>query len=353
MVTNEAIGKGAKLVPKDTILLLVRGSMLFNRIPVGITTREVTFNQDVKAVSTNEILNTYFLFYWLKHYENRLLNLVTGTGIGAGKLDTPQLQSLKISIPEHKEQQKIADFLSSVDNKISLLKEKKSLMQRYKKGVMQKLFSQELRFKDENREDFGDWEETQMDKISKLMGGYAFPSAEMSRQKQNYQLIKMSNLYAGNLDIDRNPSYINELESNHEQYLIEHEDILITLTGTFMKRDFGYTVSMSKPRNLLLNQRVGLIRGDKNQIVSKFLFYITKTRIFGNKFHTLAIGGTGNQANVSLVDCKKLKINIPSIQEQQKIANFLSEIDKKIDSVTQQIEQTKTFKKGLLQKMFV
>ncbi|MCC4821456.1 restriction endonuclease subunit S, partial [Vibrio lentus] len=111
--------------PKGSLLLLVRGSMLYNKIPVGFAGRDVTFNQDVKAINLKDGDDNSYLFYWFKASEHKLLNMVTGTGIGAGKLDTDELLNLPINQPPVPEQQKIASFLSKVDEKIGLLSEKK------------------------------------------------------------------------------------------------------------------------------------------------------------------------------------------------------------------------------------
>ena len=102
--------------------------------------------------------------------EFTIQNKVTATGIGAGKLDTDDLQNLEIYLPIEKEQTKIAEFLSAVDDKISQLNRELELLNQYKKGVMQKIFSQEIRFKNDNGEDFGEWEEVPLNQIaSKVM----------------------------------------------------------------------------------------------------------------------------------------------------------------------------------------
>jgi type I restriction enzyme, S subunit len=120
-VTEAAIGAGSMLLDENTVLLLVRGSTLHNRIPVGITTASVTFNQDVKAViPKDDSLLPWFLLYWLMSIENKLLGLVEDTGIGAGKLDTKVLKDLEILIPPVNQQTKLIKFFKSIDDKIIL-----------------------------------------------------------------------------------------------------------------------------------------------------------------------------------------------------------------------------------------
>lgn len=139
-ITEKAVKDGARIAKKETILILVRGSMLYKRIPIGITVRDVAFNQDVKALTLLSDIVHYFLLYQLIAVEPQLLKKVSATGIGAGKIDTEELQTLSICIPIKEEQQKIADCLSSVDDLITAQAQKVEALKSHKKGLMQQLF---------------------------------------------------------------------------------------------------------------------------------------------------------------------------------------------------------------------
>lgn len=120
MITKEGLENGSRLAPVESILLLVRGSELHKRIPVGIATRPVAFNQDVKSIRAHPSVLPRFIFYWLKGNEPMLLAKVEHTGIGAGKLDTNILKNLLVKLPPISEQKAISDFLGSLDDKIEL-----------------------------------------------------------------------------------------------------------------------------------------------------------------------------------------------------------------------------------------
>jgi type I restriction enzyme S subunit len=139
-ITVEGLKNGSKLAQKGSLLILVRGSMLFNTIPVGITTRDVAFNQDVKSIKCNEETSPIYLLYWFISSENKILNMVSGTGIGAGKLDLIELKRLDIFLPSLPEQQKIADFLSAIDDKLNSVNQQLEKTQAYKKGLLQQMF---------------------------------------------------------------------------------------------------------------------------------------------------------------------------------------------------------------------
>lgn len=119
-LTEQGIENGAKLAEPGDVLLLVRGSELHNSIPVGIATRQVAFNQDIKALRCNSSIKSEFLYYWLKAMEGILLNKVESTGIGAGKIDTDVLSSLEVDLPDLSSQSEIIDQFKVFDDKIEL-----------------------------------------------------------------------------------------------------------------------------------------------------------------------------------------------------------------------------------------
>ena len=163
--------------------------------------------------------------------------------------------------------------------------------------------------------------------ICTITGGYAFDSHKMT-QKGDYQIIKMGNLYNGIFDLSRNSSFINAPTKKELEYLIQENDILITLTGTTNKKDYGYTVQMEQPKNLLLNQRCALIRASK--VNEKYLFYLLNSNDFLKQFYASSTGDTGNQTNVSINDMLDFKVYISNENDQSKISNILNALDKKI-----------------------
>ena len=116
--------------------------MLWNTIPICLNKNDVAFNQDVKGIIANDTINNEFLLYWLKSKEQRLKYMVTGTGLGAGKLDTSDLLSMIVYIPAMKEQDKVARLLSLFDERIATQSKIIEDLKKLKSAIIEKLYSE-------------------------------------------------------------------------------------------------------------------------------------------------------------------------------------------------------------------
>ena len=159
----------------------------------------------------------------------------------------------------------------------------------------------------------------------------------------------MGNLYQNQLDLHRSPSYTDTLTHKAENVILQKDDIAITLTGTNNKRDFGYTYIFNDEKNLLLNQRCGLIRAKGNPY---FLSCLLKTHTFLNQFFESATGGTGNQANVSTKAMEMFSVNTPSLKEQEKIGQLMALLDERIATQNKIIEDLKKLKSAISENLF-
>ncbi len=240
------------------------------------------------------------------------------------------------------EQQKIASFLTAVDDKLHALKKKKALLEQYKKGTVQKIFSQQLRFKDDNGKAFPKWEQRKLSEVCDVRDG---THDSPKYHKNGYPFVTSKNLMKnGTLDLS-NVSYICE-----EDYMkinarsrVNVGDILFGMIGTIgnpvlVKRD-GFAI-----------KNVALLK-ENDVLKNIFLIHYLKSPSIMQQFFVQNMGGT--QKFLSLNVIRSLTIVVPSIAEQIKIASFLSAIDDKITHCNSQIEKTEQYKKGLLQKMFV
>lgn len=342
-ISEEGLKNGSKLAVEGQLLLLVRGSMLYNKVPIGIAERDVAFNQDLKALIPNEKSYNEFLYQWFSAKQNFLLHKVTGTGIGAGKLDTDDLKSLKLNLPSLPEQQKIASFLSAVDEKIQQLTIKKNLLEQYKKGVMQQLFSGQLRFKDENGNLYPDWEEKRLNEVLfehklKSTGKEEVFSVSVHKGLVN-QIEHLGRVFAA---------------KNTDNYnLVQPNDVVYTKspTGSF---PLGIIKQSKIDKNVIVSPLYGIFRPETQGLGYMLNVHFESPINTQNYLASIIQKGAKNTINITNTTFLSKKMKLPvSKKEQQQIGDFLWSIDSKIEAVNNQITQTQTFKKGLLQQMFV
>ena len=280
-------------------------------------------NQHTALVRLNNQINSKFVAYLLSTtvYNNKL-NGLNDAGAKAG-LNLSTIRQFKIKIPSKVEQTKIADFLTTVDEKISQLNEQHQLMIQYKKGVMQKIFNQEIRFKDDNGEDFGEWEE-------KILGEISNP--------QQWKTISSSDMTESGYPVFGANGYI----GFYSEYNHENETITVTCRGATCGE-----VTLVKPKTYITGNSMSIDDIDEQKYNVKFIYYALCIRGFSD-----VITGSA-QPQIVGSSIKKVKFLVPCMKEQSEIANFLTWIDQRIENLAQQLEQAKNWKKGLLQKMFV
>ena len=181
------------------------------------------------------------------------------------------------------------------------------------------------------------WNEYLLDEFLEIIGGYAFKSS--SHKKEGIQLIRLGNVKNDGLKLDANPVFrYPEEEKDFSRYILNPGDLLITLTGTLRKRDYGYVceVPADAPK-LFLNQRVGKFVFHK-KIDPLFVKYLFQSSSFKDTLFEQEKGGTGNQGNLSNMSIQSIKVKIPEYNNQIKISKVLKE----------KIEAGKHIKKDLI-----
>ncbi|MEH6679432.1 MAG: restriction endonuclease subunit S [Sediminicola sp.] len=292
------------------------------------------YTHSFKQVLPRFVYSLFQNINWYKHNE----------ASGVPSLSKKTIEKINITIPQITEQQKIASFLSDVDQVITKLTKKKTLLEQYKKGIMQKIFNQELRFKDDNNNEFPDWQKNKLGKSVKFLKGKGLPKSEIVCDGQ-YKCIHYGELFTKYNELIDN--IISRTNDNDKTILSKVNDVLMP-TSDVTPNGLA-TASCIKESNVILGGDVLIIRQDIKKIEGVYLAYYIKH--FRNDVMKLVSGSTVYHLYGS--DMKNLQILIPCLDEQIKIANFLTDIDLKIAVLNTKIASNQNFKKGLLQKMFV
>lgn len=313
----------------------------------ALTVENVAIGRTINVLRPlkENIYSQIFVSYYINHkLKVKISTLAKGSSIS--NVYNSDLKTLEINLPSLPEQTRIANFLSAVDEKLYLLKEKKALLEEYKKGTMQKIFNQEIRFKDEDGEEFGDWEEKSLGEVAKLQGGYAFRSSEF--KDEGIPIIRISNVSNKHNFIESNNLVYYRRLAKDENFLLKKGDLLIAMSGATTGKSCIYNLEVKG----YLNQRVGLfVNKNKEVLYYPYLIQYVFSADFLKQLESVLVAGA--QPNVSSNDIESFILFLPCIEEQTKIAQFLSAIDDKIGLVGNQIEETVAYKKGLLQGMFV
>ncbi|GGD29014.1 hypothetical protein GCM10011358_11400 [Sinisalibacter lacisalsi] len=263
-----------------------------------------------------------------------------------------------ILIPTLPEQQKIAAFLGAVDEKINGLEQKKALLTDYKRGVMQKLFSQELRFKDDQGRDFPDWEERRLGEVFTWVR-----TNSLSREKLGDEPSEVQNIHYGDIHTKFHANFRQERE--HVPYILGAKvtdfaetdfcrlgDVVIA-DASEDYADIGKAIEIVELGEvpLVAGLHTYIARPKEDSVVLGFAGYLLRSATMRAQIMRIAQGIS--VLGVSKGNLEKLTLELPHRNEQRKIANFLSSIDTQIALVNNEIVEAKNFKKGLLQQMFV
>ena len=335
---------GSKVIAND-ILLNITGASIGRSCVVPHDFTEANVNQHVCIIRTPND-DPIFVQSFLSSENGQ--NAIQSKQAGGGRegLNFQAIRSIDFHFPPSKEEQtKIASFLSNVDEKISQLTQKHELLSQYKQGMMQKLFSQEIRFKADDGGEFGEWEEKKLSEIClKIKDGTHF--SPKTFEVGEYKYLTSKNVKNGYLDFS-NLEFVST--DDHKKIYsscdVKFGDVLLTKDGTI-----GQCCVNTLTEEFSLLSSVAFLRL-KSEFNNYFLYHILLSDL-GQKEINGAIAGQALK-RITLTKINDFKFMFPCLEEQTKIANFLSAIDQKIDVVVQQIEQAKQWKKGLLQQMFV
>ena len=342
-ITQDGLkNSSAKLFPKNTILMAMYGQGI-TRGKVAILGIEATTNQACCAIKLNNSFDTHFIFQNLMNRYEEIRDLSNDGG--QKNLSAGIIKEIEVVSPSKEEQTKIATFLSTVDEKISQLSQKLHLLGQYKQGMMQKLFSQQICFKADDGSEFGEWEERKLSEISqKAMYGMNAAATEYDGINKYLRITDICE-FSNSFKKDNLTSPNAEL---FDRYKLQLGDLLFARTGASVgksylyREDDGITYFAGFLIKFSLNT---------NLVIPYFIFLQTLTKGFSQWVVTNSM--RSGQPGINAEEYSSYIFKVPCLEEQTKIANFLSAIDQKIDVVSEQLEQAKLWKKGLLQQMFV
>ncbi len=299
------------------------------------------------CMTLNEEINSDYLTHYFDSMKwNKSVSEISAEGArNHGLLNIPTdafFETKHYLSPSLPEQQKIADFLSTVDSIITSETKILNALQKKKKALMQKLFSQQLRFKADDGSEFPEWVEKKLGEVCEL------PKYGLNASGIDYD---GEHKYLRITDIDEithtfTPEDLTSPSEYSDEYLLKENDIVFTRTGASTEKTYLYD-----PKDGDLYYAGFLIKFHVKGENAKFIFYQTCTHEYEKWVHVMST--RSGQPGINSEEYSSMKIKLPCKEEQQKIADCLSSLDNLIQNQQKIVTNWQQRKKGLLQQMFV
>jgi type I restriction enzyme, S subunit len=310
------------------------GIIKLNKGKAGIVSTLYAVYSVNKATAYGEFLDQYFS---LNTNTNRYLRPLVKKGAKNDmKINNAYVLHDRIFVPSITEQKRIASFLSVLDQKINQLKQKKTFLEQYKKGVIQKIFSQEVRFKDENGKAFPKWDF--------IYGGDIFDSISDKDHNSDLPILAISQEY-GAVPREMINYDVSVTDKSIESYkVVKPGDYIISLRSFQGGIEYSAYHGICSPAYIILRSKIKIVD-------SFFKFYFKTHNYIQELCRTLE--GIRDGKMISYKYFSDIKLPVPSLKEQEKISDYLSIIDERLGATNKRYNLMLEFKKGLLQKMFI
>lgn len=332
--------------------LLEDGDILFSHINSDKHLGKTAIYKDIEPLihgvnllllrCNSELYNSGMLNYLLRYYRYTGVFMgIAQRAVNQSSINQKKLSNLDIPLPPLTEQKQIAEKLDKLFDQIETIKEASNKISELLKNFRQQVLTYAVTGKLTDS-DYESWELKTLDEIAIPKAGYAFKATDFI--DNGIQVIRMGNLYDNKLSLDRNPVFVPE---NYDTDIIERSrvkrnDILLTLTGTKYKRDYGYAIKIDTDEVLLLNQRILSLTP---LIDPDYLLLVLRSDEFRNQFFEFETGGV-NQGNVGVKNVMTIKLHIPSFDIQEEIVrrtrvlfNTLDNVERKYKILCEKLNQ--------------
>ncbi|TDL88741.1 restriction endonuclease subunit S [Vibrio vulnificus] len=315
-----------------------------------IENKDFVFNSNIARISFDDSkISSHFLNYL--YTTSSIWSQVKARAVGTTSVAAVyprDLSSIKLFIPNLKEQEKISTFFRQLDSKINLQQEKIDLLKEQKKGYMQKVFSQELRFKDENGKDYPEWTSDLLQNLGTF--GTSYPFSRAIEGKGEYCYIHYGDIHSNLPTVCENILFPSITEKRYFEVINENDILFADASEDYADLGKAILVKTVESQNLIAGLHTHKLTVNK-RINPLYFIYFTQTNSYREFIKKM---GTGvSVLGISKSNLNKLEVPLPSMEEQKKISELFYLLDKKITSETKKIQEIKLQKQALIQQMFI
>ena len=341
-VNSSLVGEEQFVLKDDVVIVASTGSkkVIGKAATIEEDSRCISFGAFLLLLRTNVIDKRFHSYFFQTQYYRNTISSLAG-GININNIKKEHIENLQIPLPPLTEQKQIAEKLDKLFDQIGTIKEASNKIPELLKNFRQQVLTYAVTGKLTDS-DYESWELKTLDEIAIPKAGYAFKATDFI--DNGIQVIRMGNLYDNKLSLDRNPVFVPE---NYDTDIIERSrvkrnDILLTLTGTKYKRDYGYAIKIDTDEVLLLNQRILSLTP---LIDPDYLLLVLRSDEFRNQFFEFETGGV-NQGNVGVKNVMTIKLHIPSPRIQEEIVrrtkilfNILDNIERRYNILCEKLDK--------------
>lgn len=333
-----ADSKVAYLAKKGDILIALSGATT-GKYASYSDDKPALVNQRVGLVKPTEKVDTKYIYYFIASITKDILD--EAYGAAQPNISTNEIGNFEIPEITLLQQKKLSQTLDSLFSKLDSaeadLEKVEKMLEVYRKALMNSLFDDILKYK-----------RVKITDVAEITNGFAFKSSNMV-PNGDFQVVKMGNISQGSFRIDNRPAFIDTPDKSIiDKYEIKKNEIVITLTGTKNKRDYGYVAINEEFENLLLNQRIAKLKFDETTIHIPYAYFYLQSEAFRDKFFSYETGNVG-QGNVSIRAISEEYIYLPEMAIQRYISDEIEKSESIIRNVKSSITSLRSLSKSLRQ----
>jgi type I restriction enzyme S subunit len=315
-ISKEGLENGSRLALEDDIILLVRGSGLFNDIPICWVEKPISFNQDIKAIRAKKTEHQEFIYFWLYGNKKALYDILDETGIGAGKFDTDLLKNLEIHIPENKsEREQVVQTAKAIFDKIDLLHRQNATLEAMAEAVFRQWFVVEAR---------EEWLDTTLEEHTEAFRGLSYKGSGLTEKGLGLPMHNLNSVYeGGGYKYEGIKFYHGEYRERH---LISPGDIIVTNTEQgheFRLIGFPAIVPDDFGAKGLFSQHIYKLAPLPTTYLSKpFIYYLLMSASVREQITSATNGSTVNMLAIDGLQRPEFKL-----PPEEKVVEFTAIID--------------------------
>ena len=349
-ITQDGLkNSSAKLLPKGAIVLTTRATL--GACSINNFEGDVCTNQGFQSLIGKSSVDSEFLYYLVasKRFQKELEKKASGSTFL--EVSPGNLKKIVVALPCKQEQDRIAQFFSTLDEKIGLAERKLTALQTLKSGLIQKIFSQEIRFKREDGSDFPIWEKTFLGKVGNLRGRIGFRGytrADITNKEEGVVALAPGSISDGHINLEEGTYITRKKYDESTEIKVIKDDILFTKTGSTVGKiglvdrgDIEATV----------NPQIALITVNKQQAEAYFVYSYMQSPTAQRYVTAIVVGGA--IPTLSQQELKAMPVPLIDHAEQKDIAHLFLHVDKRIRCSKQKLLRLKKMKQAFMQQMFV